>query len=90
MVSMRSSDRGASWTPLEPIEPYSNLTTGQVSAYGSVAARPDGTRVFAYWIQNVNNVSHVPGKVSTCTAKILINILYECGCEDNRSIDASR
>ncbi|KAH8098451.1 WSC domain-containing protein [Aureococcus anophagefferens] len=33
----------------------------RVSAYGSVVARPDGSRVFAVWIQNVHNVSHLPG-----------------------------
>ena len=28
---------------------------------GSVTARPDGSRVFALWVQNVNNISHLPG-----------------------------
>ena len=27
----------------------------------AVVARPDGSRVFAVWIQNVHNVSHLPG-----------------------------
>ena len=62
MVSMRTRDEGKTWTGFNAIEPYSNATTGQVSAYGSVAARADGSRVFALWIQNVHNVSHLPGE----------------------------
>ena len=61
MVGMRTMDRGKTWSDFVALEPYSNATTGQVSAYGSVVARDDGSRVFAVWIQNVNNVSHLPG-----------------------------
>lgn len=61
MVGMRSTDQGKTWTDFVALEPYSNATTAQVSAYGSVVARPDGSRVFAVWIQNVHNVSHLPG-----------------------------
>jgi hypothetical protein len=61
MVSMRSKDHGKTFDKFVTIEPYSNTSTGQVSAYGSIAARKDGSRIFALWIQNVNNVSHVPG-----------------------------
>ena len=62
MISMRSSDHGLSWGPFVTLEPYSNTTTGQVSAYGSVLARPDGSRVFAVWIQNVDDVANLPGQ----------------------------
>ena len=62
MVSMRTSDHGQTWSDFVAIEPYSNVSTGQVSAYGSVLARGDGSRVFALWIQNVHNVSHLPGQ----------------------------
>ena len=40
MVAMQSTDQGMSWSKFVPIEPYSNSTTNQVSAYGSVTARP--------------------------------------------------
>ena len=33
-----------------------------MSAYGSVVARRDGSRVFAVFIQNVNDVANLPGK----------------------------
>ena len=62
MVAMQSRDQGQSWSPFVPIEPYSNTSTDQVSAYGSVTARPDGSRVFALWVQNTDNVTHLPGQ----------------------------
>jgi hypothetical protein len=80
MVSMRTHDEGKTWTGFNPIEPYSNATTGQVSAYGSVAARSDGSRIFALWIQNVHNVSHLPGKPSspaTFRADMLGNFVWK-------------
>ena len=61
MVAMQSSDQGRTWTEFSAIEPYSNATTGQVSAYGSAFANQDGSRVFAVWVQNTRNVSHLPG-----------------------------
>ena len=80
MVAMQSRDQGRTWTPFVDIEPYSNTSTGQVSAYGSVTARPDGSRVFAVWIQNVNNVSHLPGKPAspaTFRADMLGNFVWK-------------
>ena len=62
MVAMQSKDQGRSWSDFVPIEPYSNTTTAQVSAYGSVVARGDGSRVFSLWIQNVHDVQNLPGK----------------------------
>merc|ERR1719321_183539 len=61
MVAMQSKDQGRSWSDLVIIEPYSNATTKQVSAYGSVTARPDGSRVFAVWVQNTKDVQNLPG-----------------------------
>ena len=80
MVSMRSEDEGKTWTGFNPIEPYSNASTGQVSAYGSIAARPDGSRIFALWIQNVNNISHLPNKPlcpSMAAADMLGNFVWK-------------
>ena len=79
MVSMRSKDQGETWDKFVTIEPYSNTTTGQVSAYGSVAARQDGSRIFALWIQNVNNVSHLPGQQpsNTFRADMLGNFVWK-------------
>ena len=62
MVAMQSTDHGQSWSDFVDIEPYSNTTTKQASAYWSIAARPDGTRVFAIWVQNVNDVQNLPGQ----------------------------
>ena len=62
MVAMRTKDKGRSWTDFVAIEPYSNQSTNQVSAYGSVIARPDGSRMFALWIQNTANVENLPGQ----------------------------
>lgn len=61
MVSMRSRDHGATWSELVAIEAYSNTSTKHVSAYGSVVARRDGSRVFALWVENVNDVQALPG-----------------------------
>ena len=61
MVSFRSSDQGKTWSEFVTIEPYSNTSTANVSAYGSITARPDGSRIFALWIQNVNGIDHIPG-----------------------------
>lgn len=47
MVAMRTSDSGRSWSPFVTLEPYTNTSTAQVSAYGSIAAREDGSRIFA-------------------------------------------
>ena len=33
MVAMQSTDQGQSWSDFTAIEPYSNVTTNQVSAY---------------------------------------------------------
>ena len=79
LVSMRSKDQGKTWDEFVPIEPYSNVTTGQVSAYGSIAARQDGSRIFAIWIQNVNNVSHLPGQKPSLTfrADMLGNFVWK-------------
>ena len=79
MVSMRSHDQGKTWDQFIPIEPYSNQTTGQVSAYGSVAARKDGSRIFAIWIQNVNNITNLPGQKpsSSFRADMLGNFVWK-------------
>ena len=61
MVSMRTKDQGQNWDEFVAIAEYSNATTHQVSAYGSVTGRPDGSRIFALWIQNTDNVDHLPG-----------------------------
>lgn len=58
---MRTKDQGLTWDSFVTIEPYSNSTTHGVSAYGSVTARPDGTRIFALWIDNTENIDHLPG-----------------------------
>lgn len=59
----------------------------QVSAYGSVVARPDGSRVFALWVQNVNNVSHVPGgKPSNAfRADMLGNFVWKYSDDEGRT-----
>ena len=62
MAAMQSKDQGRTWSDFVPIEPYSNTTTAQVSAYGSIVASGDGSRVFSLWIQNVNDVQNLPGK----------------------------
>lgn len=62
MVAMQSPDYGKSWTePVDIDTDYDLTTTHQASAYGSPLARPDGSRVFAIWVKNVNNVDHLPG-----------------------------
>eukprot|EP01052_Picozoa_sp_SAG31_P035805 SAG31_NODE_4368_length_3306_cov_15.927346_4_plen_75_part_00 len=43
------------------IEPYFQASTDHVSAYGSITCRTDGSRCFAIYIYNENNVSHTPG-----------------------------
>ena len=80
MVSMRTKDQGKTWDDFVTIEPYSNVTTGQVSAYGSIAARKDGSRVFSLWIQNVHNISNLPGQPSspkTFRADMLGNFVWK-------------
>lgn len=67
MISTRSSDQGKTWSPFVSLEPYSAVSTDQVSAYGSIGARADGSRLVAYWIQNTNNVSHVPDKPASAS-----------------------
>ena len=32
------------------------------SSYGSITARPDGSRIFAVYVWNAFNVSHLPGQ----------------------------
>lgn len=60
-VGLSVFSKGMTWTEFRAIEPYSNTTTNQVSAYGSITARPDGSRIFALWIQNTGNVQNLPG-----------------------------
>jgi hypothetical protein len=63
MVAMQTKDQGKSWTDFVTIDQaYTNKSTHGVSAYGSVTARPDGSRVFALWVQNTGNVDHLPGQ----------------------------
>jgi len=67
------------WDDMVTIEPYSNSTTHGVSAYGSVTARPDGSRIFALWIDNVNNIDHLPGSApsSHWRADMLGNFVWK-------------
>ena len=66
-------------TNVQPLYTHARALPPQVSAYGSVVARKDGSRVFALWIQNVNNISHVPGHApsNSFRADMLGNFLWK-------------
>jgi len=63
MIAMQTRDNGKTWSdPVDIDTEYDLQTSHQASAYGSVVARPDGSRVFALWVQNINNVENLPGE----------------------------
>jgi len=62
MVSIRTMDYGATWSPLVDVTAYEPATTHLVSAYGSIVSRTDDSRMFAVYIYNYNNVTNLPGE----------------------------
>eukprot|EP00941_MAST-03F_sp_MAST-3F-sp1_P001324 g1324.t1 len=60
MVGMQSHDHGQTWSKFVDIEQPSYNTT-RSSSYGSVFARPDGSRIFAVYVANLEEVEGVPG-----------------------------
>ena len=62
MISTRTKDNGATWSDFVPIEPFAQSSTHGSSSYGSIVGRPDGSRIFAVYVWNAFNISHLPGQ----------------------------
>lgn len=67
MVAFSTEDYGATWSDFVPVTGYDPTSTRLVSAYGSIVSRVDDSRMFAVYIYNSANVSHLPGQAPRAT-----------------------